>query len=252
MANAQVLVLVRSSAPLSAEQIQGPIEAAARAAGFTPGPWTFNTQAVPIAAGGTVSSGPWAGDTVSETIPAAGGVLTFNAYRQNLLNGPEPTGAAGWPISTSTVGALLRALPGVSSTRIAFRAPGNFISWDKGIPAPIELTASSPSSGWGMAAGLLAVAGLAWWASKGATARPVLSGMRRRGLRGLSGAERQHAKKAEYLIGKSERHLQAGDYDDAYVTAAAANAEAQWVKDGRLRDESYRALLKARRHMSTR
>jgi hypothetical protein len=197
VANAQVLVLVRSSAALDASQIQGPIEAAARAAGFTPGPWTFNTQSVqvtPVAAGGgSVAGGPWAGDTVSETVPAAGSRLQFNAFRQNFLNGPDPSAATpSWPFSTSAVGSTLRALPGVSSARIAFRAPGNSISWDRGVPAPIALIATAPSGSNGALLGLFAVGVLAFVASRGSSARrPALAGARGRGRLGKLSTNRE-------------------------------------------------------------
>lgn len=186
MANAQVLVLVRSSAALTPDQIRLPIEAAARAAGFTPTQWTFNTQAVqvnPVAAGGgVVSGGPWSGDTVSETIPAAGSRLYFNAFRQNFLNGPDPTAAqqasGGWPFSTAPISAALRALPGVSSVRLSFRSPTNSISWDRGVPDAIALVATAPSANYGALMGLAAVGLLAFVASRGsASRRPAMSGL---------------------------------------------------------------------------
>jgi len=184
MANAQVLVLVRSSSALTPEQIQGPIEAAARAAGFTPGPWTFNTQPVQVVpatgGGGTVSGGSWNGDVLtSETVPSAGLRLTYNAYRQNFLNGPDPSTTASWPFSTSAVGAMLRALPGVTSTRMAFRSPTNSISWDRGVPAPIDLVATSATGSSGILMGLFAVGVLAFVASRGSSKTPLLAGIGR-------------------------------------------------------------------------
>lgn len=183
MANAQVLVLVRGGA-LNPDQIQGPIESAARAAGFTPGPWTFNTQSVQVlpaaGGGGTVSGGDWNGDSVSETVPAGGARITFNAYRQNFLNGPDPSTTAIWPFSTTAVGALLRGLPGVTSTRIAFRSPSNSISWDRGVPAPISLVATAPSGSNGALLGIFAVGVLAFVASRGSSKKPLLAGMGKR------------------------------------------------------------------------
>lgn len=179
MANAQVLILVRGSSGLSPDAIREIVEQAGRSAGFAPGPWSANQQTVqiaPAADGGVVVGGPWDGDTVGETVPAGGLRLIFTAYRQNFLNGPEPTAvpAGSWPFPTTAVGAALRAKAGVTSTRIAFRSPTNSISWDRGIPAPIELPASGGYSGTGMFWGLLAIAGLAYAASKGTAGASML------------------------------------------------------------------------------
>lgn len=188
MANAQVLIQVRSTVDLSpGSQIQAIVEAAARAAGFTPGPWTFVSTPTPVApvasGGGVVNSGPWGptatfpATTVGETIRPTGMTLFFNTYRQNLLNGPEPTRgetSTPWPFPSAIADAMaasLRALPGVTGVRAGYRSPSTVIAWDRGIPAPISLVATAPPQNFGALWGLLAIAGLAFVASRGSAAK---------------------------------------------------------------------------------
>lgn len=188
MANAQVLVLVRSSAPVPVDSIRSIVEAAARGNNFRPGQWTFDSQAVHVApvaeGGGTVVGGTWAGDPVGETVPPQGATIFFNTFRQNLLDGPEPstpTRDGSWPMNTTPVGQALRALPTVSSTRLAFRSPTNSISWDRGVPAPISLPASGSSSSTPMLVGIAVVAGLAYYAARGSERRrAVMAGIKAR------------------------------------------------------------------------
>jgi len=191
MANAQVLVLVRSSADLSpGAQIQSIVENVARTAGFTPGPWSFNAQPVNIvqdpanppppsrvdnALSGIVSSGPWAGMPVLVDGSAADPGITrsgrrefFNTYRQNLLNGPA--GSDSLPAAINTA---LRPVAGTSSRTLvsAMTNPAHRIPWDRDIPQAIAFSATSTSGGSGLFWGLLAIAGLAFAASRGSAAK---------------------------------------------------------------------------------
>lgn len=329
MANAQVLVLVRSPDLLSQGQIQPIVEAAARAAGFAPGPATFDPQWVTVApdAGsslsGTIQSGPWAGLQVTQggtpsspRIPSQGLRQALNAYRQNFYNGPS-----GVPYDGE---ALIAALSRFGDVKIAYRPPSRAIAWDRGIPAAIDLSTSSapsPSGGaTGWLFGLAAVAGLAFVASR-ATAdgprtglsptsygRPKFAGLRswsvyegnpswhqaraghasaastsgfdtqeeaawlaqarrnnpkfnsawggrtpaKAGLRGLSGTAAEHAAKARSLIAKAARLFDGGFYAAAHTAAVAANAEAQWTSNERLKEESYLEVRRAQRQMGAR
>lgn len=248
MANAQVLVLVRSASPIAEADLRMPIDVAARAAGFTVGPSTYNSQAVQVAAqpdgSGLVVGGPWNGDAVggSPAVPAQGLRLYYNALRVNLLDGPAPTPAqevsGGWPMDTSAVSAIYRAFPGTRGVRLSFRSPTNSIAWDRGIPDPIALSASStprPSSAGqgGLLLGLAAVAGLVYFAGRG-TSR----------MAGLRGTPSDHAIAADDLLAQARRDYAGGYFRSAMNNALRAKQEARWVP-GETGEELTRLATKA-------
>lgn len=99
---------------------------------------------------------------------------------------------------------------------------------------------------WG---GLLAVGaavGYAVWTTLPA-ASAARSGMKRRAdsFAGLNGTTAEHRARAEQLLAKARREIGRGRYEDALVTASAANAEAQWV-DERLKGETYHEVVMAK------
>lgn len=238
MANAQILVLVRSSAPVPVDAIRTVVEAAAREQRFSPGPWTFDSQYVsvvqnPESLGGlsaVVQGGPWAGETFAAggtaadpRIPAQGTRQVFNTFRMNLLNGPD----SGWSTISERISPVLRALPTAMGSRTAFRTPTSRIAWDRGIPSPIALSAEgSPSSGNGMLIGIAAVAGLAFYAARSSERkRAAFAGVKAKGLRG---APEVHKVQAQRLMNEaSSTH----DPYLAFELAARASEESYWSED---------------------
>lgn len=93
---------------------------------------------------------------------------------------------------------------------------------------------------WG---GLLAVGaavGYAVWTTLPAATVARSSLTRRASSLGrLDGTPAEHFAKAEQLLGKARRERERGRFTDALVTASAANAEAQWTGDYRLKGETY-------------
>lgn len=195
MANAQVLVLVRSSAPLTPAQVQNAVQSAGVALGFVPGPWTWNTQSVGIvqdpanlpppsridnAVSAAVANGPWAGFTFAVDASVAdpgvtrtGRTESFNAYRQNFLNGPTVDGL------TAAIRTALLPVAGAPARVLvsAMTNPAHRVPWDKGIPPAIDFTLTSPTpASNGLFWGILAIAGVAFVASRGSAAKSMSMG----------------------------------------------------------------------------
>ena len=196
--NIQGLFAVLTAEPMTGEQFASTIEPIIRGAGFTPSRWTFNSQQVllqpqplPATAPGEtpvlpanvrtrdyrVRGGPWEGLLVtlarSATAPPLPDLTvqrSLNAFRQNLLNGPD--GYSDDVSGPAMIGSIRDAFVrmGAQWMRLAIRRPTNAISWDPGVPEPILLEAAggaaepSPGGGGGSAsstAGLgLAMAGV--------------------------------------------------------------------------------------------
>lgn len=185
MANAQILLLVRGNP--DAASLSNAAIAAGRSAGFSPGPWTFasgtsraartigeTTQAV---FSGPATDGPWAGLTLHQdtAFPATTFAVPWAALRLNLLGGPEG--------ATEAVAAAISQALGGNLIRLASRGPRNAISWDRGVPEPIVLAEAGAPAGAAAGSplpvlgGLVAVALLAWWASKGTERSRPRSGL---------------------------------------------------------------------------
>lgn len=273
MANAQVLILVRSAASMPPDQIRAIVEAASRASGFTPGPWSYDSQFVNIMPGTTpdttgtpvpaavVRGGPWDGLSWSTAglapVPPAGVRVAFNAFRQNLLNGPADPGTGNWPFGTAGVDAALAAL-GAVVVRRAFRGPSNAIRWDRSIPAPIALAASGGppagggSSGAGWALGILAIAGAAWaYARSSEKTAPVRSGLSPTSygpaMAGLSAARyrtrEEHAQAAREVLHRAARYRDHTERVDAFELAYEHASKAH---DPQLQIRAWRELEAAR------
>lgn len=165
MANAQILVLVSAPSEISTETFAAIVERAARAQGLGLGPWTYDATASTMAQAGSsfverVVGGPWDGlEITSGTTVPASRRMVISAFRQNLAGLPD--NAAGADAALSALGTIVRAeLSSRGSVRLATRTTRNAISWDRGVPRPIDLSETGQTSGigWGVVAGLTALA----------------------------------------------------------------------------------------------
>lgn len=165
MANAQLLIVARGLSEIPAEDFRRAVEAAARAQGLGPGPWTYDAtpsearRASDSALVERVTSGPWEGFeiTLGTTVPDAPHRVVISAFRQNLIGIPDSgdTSSIFGRVIDAVRGALTR--PGVVM-RIGFRTLRNTVSWDRGIPRSIDLSAGGVG---GSSVGLVAVLGIA-------------------------------------------------------------------------------------------
>lgn len=181
MANAQILILVTSPTEVPAEVFQGAVERAVRASGLGLGPWTYDATAVTLRREGTLTErvvgGPWDGLELTSGTPlsAATRRAVISAFRQNI------SGLRDGTVDSEIMGvhaAVRQSLASRGELRVAFRTTRNAISWDRGVPRPIELsqTGQTAGIGWGV---LAAIGGLALIVARGNPSKG-LSGWRGR------------------------------------------------------------------------
>lgn len=164
MANAQVLIAVRSPAEIQADVFQVSVAEAAREAGLGLGRWTYDATPVTVSSDGaveTVRGGPWDGITFSTHDRAGDRRVVISSFRQNLTGLPSTALEADARLQRlmASVGGILTARGVPTTRRTAFRTTRNLVSWDRGIPAAIDLSADGAGPGMGLLA-VLGVAGL--------------------------------------------------------------------------------------------
>lgn len=160
MANAQILLIARGRDAVSAESFQAIVGEAIRSAGYTPGQWTYDvTRAVADSSGGstpreTIVGGPWDGltsDVTSGGLPAGRHNVVISSFRQVVAG--ETTDAR----LQQALDAIPRTIPASdgSTAVLVRRAVGTLaraISFDRGIPGPVNLSVGGAGSGigWGV------------------------------------------------------------------------------------------------------
>jgi len=246
MANVQVLLLMRGSP--DAASLSNAAIAAGRAAGFAPGPWTFATGSSRAARtpGETTqaafSDGPWTGLTFDQpaAFPAVPFSVPWAALRLNLIGGPEDASGA--------VGNALTAALGGNLIRMSSRGPRNAFTWERGVPEPIVLAeagaapAGPPYAGPGLLGGFVAIALLAWWASRGTAARkvphglsptsyaPYPHGMSVNGLRAPSAREKARRAREALWSERWSGHHDAARNEIQRTGATGSRAHAIWER----------------------
>lgn len=212
MASAQILLLVRGTAEISAEEFRNAVADAAQAQGLTPSAWTYDavsaTAQMPAGASTeSVVGGPWAGVVLGSVVPtpAVGSVrVVLSSFRQNLAGLSENVAEADAQLSAVS-SAVRASLAGTGrGVKSAFKTLRNAISWDRGIPTRLELGASGsgPGMGWAVVASLGVLAIIVARGGKSSSSssstpprlRPTIE--MRRGLRGLRRRYRRARRRA--------------------------------------------------------